>query len=342
MGRLQLGVSLNNRGAVYLSNYRARDMIRMAERAEELGFSSVWAGEGIIDSPMYDPFVTLGAVAANTTTIKIGAAVIRPQFRHPVMLALAWATLDQLSGGRTILTLGIGGGTPVGVAKEAEIAGIPVNKRGRALEEMVEILRKLWSGETVTYSGEIYRLNDVKIAYYPVQKPPPIWIAAGIWVPKVPEGQEDKVSATPGFTAKDQPKYVAPLDRVARLGDGWFTLMVTPSEFGEANRKLTELAKRYGRDPSKITRAVECRIRISDDRDKARREVEKMIQSYFNNNPVDPLTIERWSIYGTREDCVRKLEEYLEAGVEVVKLTMASPDQLGMLEEVGKSILPSF
>jgi alkanesulfonate monooxygenase SsuD/methylene tetrahydromethanopterin reductase-like flavin-dependent oxidoreductase (luciferase family) len=332
-----LGLSLNNRASVFLKSYPISDLVRLAEIAENLSFDSVWVGDSMIDSPRYEPLTLLGAVAARTSKIKIGASIIQPHFRNPIMLALSWATLDRLSGGRTILTLGTGGGTPRGVAKEAELAGIDVKKRGKALEENVEILRTLWKGEALHHKGEAYNLQDAKLGYLPVQKLPPIWIAAGVWVPKK---QRNVVSATPGYTKKHG-SYSGGFDRVARLADGWFTIMTPPEEFEKTSNSLSELAKKYGRKPSEITRAVECWFCLNRDKEKAKNQVTAMIEGYFNNK-VDPETVERWSIYGTEKDCVKKIEAYFRAGAQVLKLIMGSTDQLGMAQQVGKSILPSF
>ena len=334
------GLSLNNRASVFLDNYPPADMIRMAERAEELCFGSVWVGDSLIDSPRYEPITILGGVAARTSRVRLGGSIIQPHFRNPLVLALSWATLDRLSGGRTILTFGIGGGTPAGVAKEAELVGVDVRKRGRAIEENIEILRKLWSGQVLEHKGEIYSLSGAKIGYLPVQKLPPIWIAAGVWVPK----SQDKVvlSATPGYTREKEGAYTGAFDRVARLADGWFTIMIHPEEFREKSEQITEIARsKYGRKASEITRAVECWFNVNPDRDRARSEVKGMIEGYFAN-PVDIETVERWSIYGTREECVKRIEAFREAGAEEIKLIMGSRDQLGMLDEVGKAILPSF
>ena len=333
-----MGVSLNNRAAVFLKDYSILDLLRMAEIAEELSFESVWVGDSLVDSPRYESMTTLGAVAARTSKIKLGGAIIQPHFRNPIMLALSWATLDRLSGGRTILTLGTGGGTPSGVAKEAELVGFDVAKRGKALEENIDILRKLWRGETLEHRGEVYELSGARIGYLPLQKPPPIWVAAGIWIPK---SQGEVVSATPGYTKKEKSAFTGNFDRAARLGDGWFTIMATPDEFASASRIVSELATKHGRNPSEITRAMEIWINVNSDKETARRQVTGVMEGYFGS-AVHPETIERWSIYGTRQECIKKIEAYLSGGLEVTKLNMGSTDQIGMLKEVGKSILPSF
>ncbi len=337
MPRVSFGLSLNNRAAVFLESFTLDDLIRMSELAEGLSFDSVWVGDSLIDSPRYEPLTLLGGVATRTSKIKIGGSIIQPHFRNPIMLALSWATLDRMSNGRTILTLGTGGGTPRGVAKEAELVGIEPRLRGRALEETVEILRTLWRGETLHHIGSVYKLDNAKIGYLPVQDPPPIWIAAGVWVPKERNGV---LSATPGYTRKVG-SYSGGFDRVARLADGWFTIMIPPDEFEITSNLLSQLATKHRRKTSEIVRAVECWFNMNPDRERARNEVSRMIQGYFAN-PVDSETVERWSIYGTPQDCMKKLEAYAKAGAQVIKLIMGAEDQIGMLNQVGNSIIPSF
>jgi alkanesulfonate monooxygenase SsuD/methylene tetrahydromethanopterin reductase-like flavin-dependent oxidoreductase (luciferase family) len=309
----------------------------MAEIAEELSFDSVWVGDSLIDSPRYEPLTLLGAVSAKTKKVKIGSAIIQPHFRNPILLALAWATLDRLSNGRTILALGTGGGTPEGVAKEAELVGIDVKKRGKALEENVEILRTLWRGETLNHYGEVYKMEGAKIGYFPIQNPPPIWIAAGIYVPKT-TGR--KISATPGFT-KSEGVYFASFGRVAKLADGWFTIMASPEDFERNSRKISDLCREYHRRPNEIKRAVECWLNIDSTKEKSRNGVVKMIEGYFAS-PVDQETVERWSIYGTIDDCIEKIERYSKAGTDLIQLKLGSEAQIPLLHEIGKSILPSF
>ena len=314
-----------------------QDLMKMAEIAEDFSFDSLWVGDSLIDSPRYEPMALLGAIAARTNKVKIGGSIIQPHFRNPILLALTWATLDQLSNGRTILTLGIGGGTPQGVAKEAELVGIDVKKRGKALEESVQILRKLWSGEILDHHGEVYDLIGAKLGYLPIQCPPPIWIAAGAYVPKQ---HVETISATPGYTTKTG-LYTGAFRRVARLADGWFTIMTSPEEFEKNSNMISDLTREYGRKPNDVKRAVECWLNVGRDKQKTRTEVASIIEGYFANK-VDTETVERWSIYGTADDCIRKIQKYVDAGAETIKLIMGSHEPLSLLDETAKSVLPSF
>jgi len=335
MTQPNFGLSLNNRLAVCSGKYSIKELLKLAELADSTNLHSIWVGDSLIDSPRYEPLALLGAISQRTSNIKIGGSIIQPHFRNPIMLALSWATLDILSNGRTILTLGIGGGTPTGVKKEAELMGISPKKRGKALEETIQILRKLWEGDVLNFKGEIYEFEEVKIGYLPKQKYVPIWIAAGMFVPK-----NATVSATPGYTSKTG-IYMGAFERVAKFGDGWFTIMAKPDEFKKAWSTISDIAKKEGRDPNNIVKSIEFWISLDSDRERAKGRLKQVIELYFGN-PVDYETIERWSIYGTRSDCIEKIETYKKAGVDLIKLVIGSIDPIEMYHEIVNSILSSF
>jgi alkanesulfonate monooxygenase SsuD/methylene tetrahydromethanopterin reductase-like flavin-dependent oxidoreductase (luciferase family) len=334
-----MGVSLNNRAAIFLPDYPLTKLVDAASRAETLGFDAVWVGDSWFDSPRYEPLVTLGAVAVKTSHIRIGTSILQPHLRHPVGLALAWNTLDVLAGGRTIFGVGLGGGTPSGIAKECEVVGIPKQRRGVAFGEAVEVIRKLFTGERTTFHGEFYHLDDVSLPYKPVQRPhPPIWIASGIFHP-----ERTGVAAMPGqYRRREASQYVPQADPVARLGDGWFTIMATPEEYAAALQEIRQRAQAYGRDPEKIVPALEVWININNNAARALAEMRWMIGQYFGGLPVSQGTLERWSVWGSPAACIRRLEDYYQAGTRVMKFVLGSPDPVGMMKRVAQDILSAF
>ncbi len=181
-------------------------------------------------------------------------------------------------------------------------------------------------------------MHDVKLGFRPTQNPPPVWIASGVYVPK---NSAKQISGTPGFTKKSHGSYLGSFDRVGRLADGWITIMAEPEEFKRSSDLISNLAVEHRRRPSDIVRAIECWFNVNSERDKARKEVAEMIESYFGN-PVDDQTIERWSIYGTPDECIKRIEQYEEAGVQVMKLIMGSKDQVSMLQKTSTEVLQFF
>ncbi|MGE5275283.1 MAG: TIGR03619 family F420-dependent LLM class oxidoreductase [Verrucomicrobiota bacterium] len=153
-----------------------RTVVAVAEQAEEAGWEAllVWDHLGFVwGPPAADPWVTLAAVAARTTSLVLGTNVTPVPRRRPHVLAHQVATLDVLSGGRAVLGAGIGG-----VASEFTSFGEEGDARVRAemLDEGLEVLRALWSGDRVDHRGRHYTVGGVTLAPGPVQARLPIWI----------------------------------------------------------------------------------------------------------------------------------------------------------------------
>src|SRR5215510_6856275 len=146
-------------------------------RAEDLGFDcAVTIDHLLLTPPAYactwlEAMTTLAALAGVTRTIRLGTMVLVLPLRNPVYFAKEWATLDLLSGGRTILGVGVGWHE-----EEFGLMGIPHRERGRRMDEMLELVTALWSGDNVTYKGRYYGFENLTIDPKPVQQPPPIWI----------------------------------------------------------------------------------------------------------------------------------------------------------------------
>ena len=154
---------------------------RYLRRAEDLGFeSAVTIDHLLLTPPAYactwlEPMTMLAALAGVTRTIRLGTMVLVLPLRNPVYFAKEWATLDLLSGGRTILGLGVGWHED-----EFALMGVPYRERGARTSEAIEVLKALWAGDGVTYEGKYYRFRDLTIDPKPVQQPhPPIWIGGG-------------------------------------------------------------------------------------------------------------------------------------------------------------------
>ena len=150
---------------------------RVAELAEELGFDSVWATEHIIVGPeavdpygrVYDPLVTLGWIAGFTERIGLGTSIVLVPLHHPMHLAKEVATLQELSGGR--FTLGVGMGWH---KEEYDFMGIPFEGRGRRGDEAIRVMRALWNGER-DFTGEFWSFHDATSEPHPSPQPE-IWV----------------------------------------------------------------------------------------------------------------------------------------------------------------------
>jgi probable F420-dependent oxidoreductase len=145
------------------------DTIELAGTAEDAGFDSFWLAEhhGSEDGYMPSLLPFLAAVASRTTRLRIGTAVILAPFHHPLRLAEDASVVDNISAGRLLLGLGLGW-----VADEYRMFGVETKGRGRRLEEVVQILRKAWTGERFTHRGRFYSFDDVLVRPAPARVPP--------------------------------------------------------------------------------------------------------------------------------------------------------------------------
>ena len=154
---LGFGVNLNNREPLIAPGYGIPQLLDLSETVEGLGFDSVWVGDSLFSKPRYESMALLSALSQRTKRVKLGTACIVTSPRNPLYLALEWATLDVLSGGRTIF--GPCAGNPEqGVRREFEALGLDFDKRFSIFEEGLEVVRQLWTNGTVTHHGDPVRL----------------------------------------------------------------------------------------------------------------------------------------------------------------------------------------
>jgi probable F420-dependent oxidoreductase len=163
--------------------------VRIASRAEALGYASLWTFQRLLSpmgrdgnpalAPQYrrvlDPLAVLAYVAGQTTTARLGVAVVNMPYYAPIVLAKLLTTLDHLSGGRVDAGLGIGWLEP-----ELAAVGMTTARRGARAEDYLRCLRAIWTEEVVEYSGEFYRVPRCRVEPKPVQAPhPPVLLGGG-------------------------------------------------------------------------------------------------------------------------------------------------------------------
>lgn len=227
-----------------------REVVARVRLAEDLGFEGAWGFDHL--RPMYgegpgetfDGMTTLAALSGLTERIRLGLLVTGVTYRHPSVFAIQAMTIDHASNGRLDLSLGAAWFEP----EHAQL-GIPFPATGERfdlLEDALEILRRLFTGEVVSYDGKVVSLRDAQVRPVPVQQPgPPIWIGG------------------------NGPRRTLPL--VARYADVWHA-WGSPDSLREANARVDQLAEAAGRDPAAIVRASSLSL---DDLDTARRHIDK-------------------------------------------------------------------
>jgi probable F420-dependent oxidoreductase len=217
----------------------------LAEGAEQRGVATVWVGEHVVLFEQYashypyaedgripapsgtgllEPMVTLSYLAARTSTVRLGTAMLLLPQRNPVYVAKEVSSLDWLSGGRVDLGVGVGW-----LKEEFDALNVPWERRGKRTDEYLEVLRTLWCDPTSTFHGESYELPDCEMYPKPVQQPhPPIHIGG----------------ETP-----------AALRRAARHSQGWHTFNRSPEELAAGLAELDTYLAEAGRsrDDLRIT-----------------------------------------------------------------------------------------
>ena len=277
-----------------------------SRRAEALGYHSLRTQEQIIGStPVLEPISLLCHVAAVTSTIGLGTAVVIASTRNPVHLAKQLATLDQMSGGRLIAGLALGGRR-----RQYALLGGPSERRARHFTESVEVIRALWTEAKPTYDGHFWKLNGESIAPKPLQQPhPPIWMGG-----RHPDG----------------------LRRAARIADGWMGAGSTSTaEFrGHVAALRDHLAER-GRDAFAISKRVY--VALDDDEDRAGRRLAHWFGERYGNAEMAA----RVCVWGGEQRCVDGLAEVVDAGAEMLMLNPVF-DHMEHVEALMRDIVPKL
>src|SRR6185369_17907056 len=208
-----IGLIVANR-AVVLGAVKVADLVDLTAQAERSGFfDAVWAGDSLLAKPRLESVTLLSALAGVTTKLRLGVGCMATfVHRHPVMLAHQWASLDVLSGGRSLLAVCLGGPNEASAAQAREHAAMSVKASERVgrLEEGIVVLRKLFAEDRVAHEGAFYQFDGVTIEPHPVQQPCPIWIASN------PTGLTWKGGASASDAVVERS-----FRRVARYADGW-------------------------------------------------------------------------------------------------------------------------
>jgi probable F420-dependent oxidoreductase len=285
-----------------------------AQRAEALGFESLWAWDHILlgvepSFPLSDSITTLGAVAARTTRIKLGTGVLVLPLRNPVVAAKALGSLDVISKGR--LVLGVAAGW---YAREFDAVGIPFKQRGRLFERNLDILMKLWTEERVTLKADEHNLREAVMVPRTAQKPrPPILVG----------GYVDAV-----------------LKRAGTKGDGWLTYFYTPESFTKGWEKVKAFAREAGRDPKQLTSTNQLAIYVGRDREQTTADMRQWLSTEWDVAAWSESTIEH-AIHGSAEQCVEQLRAHAKTGVDRIIL-IPYRYEAEQVERIAKEVLPKL
>jgi alkanesulfonate monooxygenase len=287
-------------------------IIAYAERAEALGFESLWAWDHVIlgvepSFPILDAVGILTAIAARTRTIKLGTGVMVLPLRNPTVAAKALGTLDAISKGRLILGVAAGW-----YAREFDAVGVPFKQRGRLFERNLDILTRLWTEDRVSLQVDEFNLREAVMRPRPAQRPrPPILIG----------GYVDAV-----------------LRRVATKADGWLTYFYTPESYRTAWAKIAGFAREAGRDPATLTGTNQLAIYVGRSRAETEAPMRHWLETEWDVAAWSESTIEH-AIRGTADECVAQLCAHLDTGVDRLILIPYRYDP-AQVELIARDIIP--
>ena len=283
------------------------DLVRaFATRAEALGYHSLWVQEAIIGGPpTLDAVSLLSYVAAITHEVRLGTAVIVLTTRNPVLLAKELATLDQMSDGRLIVGVALGGRP-----SQYPLLGGPSERRVRHFTESLEVMKALWEQSETSYRGHFWTLDGEAIEPKPVQRPhPPLWFGG---------------------------RHPHSLMRAGRYADGWMGAGSTSTaQFVDHVGILREELSRSGRDPA--TFAISKRVYVAIDDDEAR--AERRLREWFGLRYGNADMASEVSVWGSIERCVEGLARVVDAGAEMLMLNPAF-DHMEHLETLHSDVIP--
>lgn len=291
----------------------AKALIEYGVRMEELGFESVWVWDHILlgvdpHFPIIDSLSLLTAVAARTSKIKLGTGILVLPLRNPLVLAKQLSSMDQISNGRLVLGMASGW-----YKREFDAVGIDFHKRGKIMDQNLEILNRLWTEDQV--SGD-YPPHDMKNSVMfpkPVTKPrPPILIG----------GYVDAV-----------------LKRAALRSDGWLTYFYTPEGFAEDWAKVRGFAEEGGKDPDTLISTNQLPI-IVGERSKVEAEMNEWLATEWDFASWSKSTPDS-AIIGTVDECVEQLQAHEDTGVDrIIFVPYKYRDD--QVEAIAKEIMPKL
>ncbi|MGD0055654.1 MAG: LLM class flavin-dependent oxidoreductase [Acidimicrobiales bacterium] len=300
------------------------ELIAIAEFVDHVeGWHDVWVTDSIISLPFYDSVVLLAACAARTQRVRLGVACEASLgLRQPLVVAQQWANLDQLSKGR--MTMVACPGEATGPTREKELAAFNMTHREKVerMEESIAFLRLVSGGGAVTFEGSHFSIEDLELAPAFVQQPLPIWM-----------------TGNPPLDATDE-RVRRVLARVARLGDGWLTFAVTPSELARRTKMLHELRSAADRDPDEtFAIGVFLNVNVNANADIALEDALATWRGQSTRN-VSPDDLRQVAAIGSPEQVADFVGQLVDAGATTVALELLSADRAGQVETVSEHLLP--
>ncbi|MGH1492609.1 MAG: LLM class flavin-dependent oxidoreductase [Acidimicrobiales bacterium] len=284
-----------------------------ARNAEALGFDYLATGEHIMfHGPTANNMVSLAAAAGATERIKLMSGIVLVPLYPPALLAKQVAVLDVVSDGRFSLGVGVGGEFP----KEFQAVNVPVNERGARTNEALEVIDKLLTEKNVTFNGRFTTLDGVSIAPRGVQKPRvPIWVA----------GRKDVA-----------------MKRAARYAEGWMPYMYTPEMLAESMDKVATFTAEAGRPEGTVEGGLYIFTCVHENRERALEMANQQLSKQYNQDFSK--MVQKYTIAGSPDDCIARIQEYIDAGAKTIMFSNGCPPDYAAenVTAIAEGILPAF
>jgi len=282
---------------------------RLAERCEAGGVDSLWQSDRLVgEGPSLEPMACMATLAGCTQRIKFGMNAVVVSLRDPLVLAKQCATIDHLSSGRLLPVFGVG----FAGAREWQATGRDPAGRGRRANEILEIMSRLWAGETLDFEGEFYRYQQARIAPLPRQQPLPLWIGGGS---------------------------KAAIRRTARLGTGWLGGLMGFEAVGPVVRAIREEARALGRPIPEDHYGATLPFRLGDADHPAVARFLKLPRSVAGlPDPGSAVAV------GGAAEVIERIASYVTAGVSkfvCLPLADGESDMADQLERLMAEVIPA-
>ncbi len=283
------------------------------EALEALPIDSLWVGGHVASrNPTPEAMVGLARLTALTGRVRIGTSILLLPLYPPAIVAKQIADLDNAAGGRIVLGVGVGGEYP----QEFRACGVPVSERGARTNEMIPLLRRLWTAQEITHNGRYYSMADVKIHPAPAQPGGPPVVVAG----------------------RKEPA----MRRAATLGDGWFPYLYSPRRYAASVDTVRKAASEHGRDLSEFGWYVWVFVNVNADGDVARDEAAHSIGGTYNQD--FKAMVDSVAAAGTPAEVASKLTAFYDAGARhfVFSPATAGADPRPVIDRLLGEVVPEL
>ena len=282
-------------------------------RLEELPIDSLWVGGHVASrNPSPEAMMGLAQLAALTERVTIGSSILLLPLYPPALVAKQLADLDRSTGGRLVVGIGVGGEYP----QEFRACEVPMKERGRRTDEMIPLIRRLWTAEEISHHGRYYAMDEVRIHPAPIQQGGPPIVVAG--------------------------RSEAAMRRAATLGDGWFPYLYSARRYAASVDTVRALAADGGRDLDGFGWFVWVFINVDQDGDAAREQAARSMGGTYAQDFRS--MVDNVAAAGTPNEVLAKLTAFYDAGARhfVFSPATAGDDPRPVIDRLVGDVLPGL